>query len=471
MRTLDLRGRTLDVRDLRAELPAGGGRRRAGRRADPSRRRRRPAPRRGRAARPRRAVRGRASRAPAGAGDGARRGAGRRSTRPCARPSRSRSAAPAPCTPPSAAPTPRVEVVPGGTVTERWVPVGRVGPVRAGRARGVPVQRGDERRARAGGRRRRRWSWRPRRRRTSAACRTPRSSRRARCSASRRSTPSAAPRPWRCSPTARARATGRTRARWSAVRSTSSPVPATSGSPPRSGWCSGVVGIDSEAGVTEIAVLADDTADPAHVAADLISQAEHDPDAASVLVTPSTGLADAVAEALVGQVAATKHTERVAGRAVRPAVGGRPGRRPRGRARRVRRLRRRAPGDPDPRRARASPRGCATPAPSSSARTRRSRSATTAPGRTTCCPPAGAPAHSSGLSVQTFLRGVHVIEYDPRGARRRRRPRRRAGRRRGPARARCRGQSPLLRRRLTGPTAQQPDAPAGAPGTLPRLVW
>ena len=49
----------------------------------------------------------------------------------------------------------------------------------------------------------------------------------------------------------------------------------------------GVVGIDSEAGPTEIAILADDTADPAYVAADLISQAEHDPLAASVLVTPS----------------------------------------------------------------------------------------------------------------------------------------------------------------------------------------
>ena len=49
----------------------------------------------------------------------------------------------------------------------------------------------------------------------------------------------------------------------------------------------GEVGIDSEAGPTEIAILADDTADPQHVAADLISQAEHDPMAASVLVTPS----------------------------------------------------------------------------------------------------------------------------------------------------------------------------------------
>ncbi|SHG63124.1 histidinol dehydrogenase [Jatrophihabitans endophyticus] len=73
----------------------------------------------------------------------------------------------------------------------------------------------------------------------------------------------------------------------------------------------GVVGIDSEAGPTEIAVLADATADPAHVAADLISQAEHDTLAASVLVTDSVALADAVDAEVERQVAATKHTERV----------------------------------------------------------------------------------------------------------------------------------------------------------------
>ncbi|TDB76063.1 histidinol dehydrogenase [Micromonospora sp. KC723] len=73
----------------------------------------------------------------------------------------------------------------------------------------------------------------------------------------------------------------------------------------------GVVGIDAEAGPTEIAILADDTADPAHVAADLISQAEHDPLAASVLVTPSVALADAVDTELARQVPATKHAERV----------------------------------------------------------------------------------------------------------------------------------------------------------------
>src|SRR6476661_2035423 len=73
----------------------------------------------------------------------------------------------------------------------------------------------------------------------------------------------------------------------------------------------GVVGIDSEAGPTEIAILADDTADPAYVAADLLSQAEHDPMAASVLVTPSERLADDVEAELEKQVHATRHTERI----------------------------------------------------------------------------------------------------------------------------------------------------------------
>jgi histidinol dehydrogenase len=73
----------------------------------------------------------------------------------------------------------------------------------------------------------------------------------------------------------------------------------------------GVVGIDAEAGPTEIAVLADDTADADHVAADLVSQAEHDPMAAAVLVTPSEALADAVEQRVVARAAATKHAERV----------------------------------------------------------------------------------------------------------------------------------------------------------------
>ncbi|MFJ5266946.1 histidinol dehydrogenase [Streptomyces sp. NPDC088358] len=74
-------------------------------------------------------------------------------------------------------------------------------------------------------------------------------------------------------------------------------------------YFTGKIGIDTEAGPTEIAVLADETADPAHVAADLISQAEHDPLAAAVLVTDSPALADAVEKELEPQVAATKHVE------------------------------------------------------------------------------------------------------------------------------------------------------------------
>jgi histidinol dehydrogenase len=73
----------------------------------------------------------------------------------------------------------------------------------------------------------------------------------------------------------------------------------------------GHIGIDAEAGPTEIAILADDSADAVHVAADLVSQAEHDPMAASVLVTPSEALADAVDDELERQVPATRHSERI----------------------------------------------------------------------------------------------------------------------------------------------------------------
>ncbi|MFC7216676.1 histidinol dehydrogenase [Streptomyces polyrhachis] len=84
-------------------------------------------------------------------------------------------------------------------------------------------------------------------------------------------------------------------------------------------YFTGLIGIDAEAGPTEIAVLADGSADPVHVAADLVSQAEHDPLAAAVLVTDSEALADAVAKELPAQVAATRHVED----RIRPALGGR----------------------------------------------------------------------------------------------------------------------------------------------------
>lgn len=74
----------------------------------------------------------------------------------------------------------------------------------------------------------------------------------------------------------------------------------------------GVVGIDSEAGPSEIAILADDSADPSYVAADLLTEAEHGGTSASLLVTDSETLADDVTAELDKQVAATRHSERVA---------------------------------------------------------------------------------------------------------------------------------------------------------------
>ncbi|MEU3553084.1 histidinol dehydrogenase [Streptomyces fragilis] len=84
-------------------------------------------------------------------------------------------------------------------------------------------------------------------------------------------------------------------------------------------YFTGKIGIDAEAGPTEIAILADRTADPVHVAADMISQAEHDPLAAAVLVTDSEVLAEAVERELKPQVEASRHVaERIA-----PALAGR----------------------------------------------------------------------------------------------------------------------------------------------------
>ena len=74
----------------------------------------------------------------------------------------------------------------------------------------------------------------------------------------------------------------------------------------------GKVGTDSEAGATEILIVADDSADPALVAADLISQAEHDEQAAAVLVPASAALADAVAAEGAPRAPRTRHAERVA---------------------------------------------------------------------------------------------------------------------------------------------------------------
>ena len=75
---------------------------------------------------------------------------------------------------------------------------------------------------------------------------------------------------------------------------------------------SGLVAVDAEAGPTEIAIIADGTADPAFIAADLVAQAEHDPRAGCLLITTDPGLADRVAPVLAAAAASTRHAARVA---------------------------------------------------------------------------------------------------------------------------------------------------------------
>lgn len=172
----------------------------------------------------------------------------------------------------------------------------------------------------------------------------------------------------------------------------------------------GIVGIDAEAGPTEIAILADDTADPAHLAADLVSQAEHDPLAASVLVTDSPELAGRVESALERQVAATKHHERVttalagrqsaivlvddldAGRAVVDAYG-------------AEHLEIQT-ADAAQVAARIRNAGAIFVGPYSPVSL-----GDYAAGSNHVLPTSGTAAFSSGLSVYAFLRGVQVIEY------------------------------------------------------------
>ncbi|MEO7131988.1 MAG: histidinol dehydrogenase [Dermatophilaceae bacterium] len=173
----------------------------------------------------------------------------------------------------------------------------------------------------------------------------------------------------------------------------------------------GLIGIDAEAGPTEIAILADDSADPEHVAADLISQAEHDPLAASVLVTDSAALADATRLALARRVPATKHAERVA-----TSLAGTQSRivlvddleaglhvvnayaaehleiQTRDAAAVASRVRNA---------------GAVFVGPHSPVSL-----GDYAAGSNHVLPTAGCACHSSGLSVQSFLRGIHVVEYD-----------------------------------------------------------
>jgi histidinol dehydrogenase len=174
--------------------------------------------------------------------------------------------------------------------------------------------------------------------------------------------------------------------------------------------CRSQVGIDAEAGPTEIAILADHTADPAHVAADLISQAEHDEMAASVLVTPSVQLADATDAELAAQLRTTVHHERVTA-----ALTGRQsaivlvddvdaG---------IRTVNAYAAEHLEIQTVGAA--GVAS-------RIRSAGAIFVGPwspvslgdycaGSNHVLPTAGCARHSSGLSVQTFLRGIHVVDY------------------------------------------------------------
>ena len=174
--------------------------------------------------------------------------------------------------------------------------------------------------------------------------------------------------------------------------------------------CRSRVGIDAEAGPTEIAILADDTADPAHVAADLISQAEHDEMAASVLVTPSTELADATDTELAAQLQTTVHRQRVttalAGRQsaiilVDDIDAG------------IRTVNAYAAehleiqtANSDKVAAQIRSAGAIFVGPYSPVSL-----GDYCAGSNHVLPTAGSAAHSSGLSVQTFLRGIHVVDY------------------------------------------------------------
>src|SRR4051812_36827829 len=172
----------------------------------------------------------------------------------------------------------------------------------------------------------------------------------------------------------------------------------------------GQVGIDSEAGPTEIAILADDTADAAYVAADLLSQAEHDPMAASVLVTDSLRLADEVEAELDKQVAATRHVERI-----RTALSGEQS----GIvlvddvAQGLEVINAYAAEHTEIQTADAE---------RDAARVRNAGAVFVGPwapvslgdycaGSNHVLPTAGCACHSSGLSVRSFLRAVHVVEY------------------------------------------------------------
>lgn len=174
--------------------------------------------------------------------------------------------------------------------------------------------------------------------------------------------------------------------------------------------CRSQVGIDAEAGPTEIAVLADHTADPAHVAADLISQAEHDEMAASVLVTPSEELAAATDRELAAQLETTVHRERVTAALT-------------GRQSAVVLVDDLDAGIRTVNAYAAEHLEIQTiDATAVAGRIRAAGAIFVGPwapvslgdycaGSNHVLPTAGCARHSSGLSVQTFLRGIHVVDY------------------------------------------------------------
>lgn len=176
-------------------------------------------------------------------------------------------------------------------------------------------------------------------------------------------------------------------------------------------YFTGRIGIDAEAGPTEIAVLADSTADPAHVAADLISQAEHDPLAAAVLVTDSEELAAAVERELEPQVAATKHVED----RIKPALAGRQSA--------IVLVSSVEDGLKVVDAYGAEHLEIQTAdAAAIAARVRNAGAVFVGPwspvslgdyaaGSNHVLPTGGCACHSSGLSVQSFLRGVHIVDY------------------------------------------------------------
>ncbi|QUR69718.1 histidinol dehydrogenase [Mycobacterium spongiae] len=174
--------------------------------------------------------------------------------------------------------------------------------------------------------------------------------------------------------------------------------------------CRSQVGIDAEAGPTEIAILADHTADPAHVAADLISQAEHDEMAASVLVTPSIDLAEATDAEVSAQLRTTVHRERVTAALC-------------GRQSAIILVDDLDSGVKVVNAYAAEHLEIQTvDAPQVAGQIRSAGAIFVGPwspvslgdycaGSNHVLPTAGCARHSSGLSVQTFLRGIHVVDY------------------------------------------------------------